>query len=104
MSARLAKLSTLHSYELKFVEETLESLNSITQLLLIVDMDSVGEEKFQAIKHQKSDQTTFILGYSRELDMNQTAHFRELGYDMVLHRNKLLKNLDPIVRQITNAD
>ena len=103
MSARLAKLSTLHSYELKFIEDTLELSNPGTQALFIIDMDSVDEEKFQSVQHLKDDKTVFILGYARKLDSSQVAHFRELGYDMVLRRNKLLMNMGPIIKKITDA-
>ena len=103
MSARLAKLSTLHSYDLKFIEDTLELSNSASQILLIIDMDSVDESKFQGVQHLKDDKTVFILGYSRELDNTQVIQFRKLGYDMVLRRNKLLRNLEPVIKQITNA-
>ena len=41
MSARLAKLSTLHSYGLQFFEDNIEVFNSASQILLIIDMDSI---------------------------------------------------------------
>ena len=67
-------------------------------------MDSMDENKFRDAQHLKDDKTIFILGYARVLDKSQVVHFRELGYDMVLRRKKLLRNLEPIVNQIANVD
>ena len=38
------------------------------------------------------------------MDGARIKYFRELGCDMVLKRNKLLKNLDTILQKIINAD
>ena len=61
MSARLAKLSTLHSFELKFFKDKLQLSDSFSQILMIIDMDNVNEEKFQVIQKIKDDKAIFIL-------------------------------------------
>ena len=104
MSAQLAKLSTLHSYDLKFFEDMPELLNLDSQILLIIDMDKVDMNKFQGIIKLKDEKSIFVLGYIRKLDSIRLAHFKALGYDMVMHRNKLLMNLESIVRKIINAN
>ena len=67
-------------------------------------MDKVDKDKFQSIIKLKDEKSMFVLGYIRELDSIRLAHFKELGYDMVMHRNKLLMNLESIVKKITNAN
>ena len=104
MSARLAKLSSINSYKLKFFENNLDLPNTSSQILLIIDIDKVDEEKLQDVIKLKDEKYIFILGYIKELDSKRIAYFRKLGYDMVLRRNKLLMNLGPIVKQITNAN
>ena len=104
MSARLAKLSSLNSYKLKFLENSLELPNTSSQMLLIIDIDKVNEERLKGVCNLKDEKNIFILGYIRELDSKRIAYFRKLGYDMVLRRNKLLMNLESIVKQITNAN
>ncbi|SVD70853.1 uncharacterized protein METZ01_LOCUS423707 [marine metagenome] len=104
MSARLAKLSTLHSYDLKFFEDMPKLLNLDSQILLIIDLDEVDMDKFQGIVSLKDEKSIFVLGYIRKLDSIRLAHFKELGYDMVIHRNKLLMNMESIVKKITNAN
>ena len=104
MSARLAKLSSAYSYELVFCENGLQLQDSAAQSVLIIDIDSIEEEEFQKVDHFKDDDSVFILGYAREMDGAQIKHLRELGYDMVLRRNKLLKNLDTILQNIIHVN
>jgi len=103
MSARLAKISSLNSYELKFLENIPEISNVSSPILLIIDMDKIDEEKFQNVTKLKDEVSIFILGYIRELNSKRVAYFRNLGYDMVLRRNKLLMNMGPIIKKITDA-
>ena len=104
MSARLAKLSTVNSYELIFCEKSLQFPNLKTQRILIVDMDSLEEEDLEKVAHLGQDELTFIIGYAREMDGAQIKYLRKLGCDMVLRRNKLLKNLNTLLKKVINAD
>jgi len=104
MSARLAKLSTANSYKLIFCEKGLQFPNLETQRVLIVDTDSLEEEDLEKVAHLGQDELTFIIGYACEMDGTQIKYFRKLGCDMALRRNKLLKNLDTILKKVINAD
>ena len=104
MSARLAKLSTANSYDLIFYENGLQLIDSGIQRVLIIDMSSLEKDDFEHIAHLQEDDSVFIIAYDHEMDGAQIKYFREIGCDMVLQRNKLLKNLDTILQKIINAD
>ena len=43
------------------------------------------------------------LDIKKNIDGGQAKYYKEQGCDMVLPRNKLLKNLDSILNKINNA-
>jgi hypothetical protein len=105
MSARLAKFSTSNSYELIFCENGLKvPKDAAVQSVLIIDVGGLKEEEFRQITQLQDDDLVFIIAYDQEVDGSQIKYFRELGCDMVLKRNKLLKNLEKILQKIINAD
>ena len=104
MSARLAKLSSAQSYELVFCENGLQLQNLAARSVLIIDMDNIEEDEFQKADHYKDDDSVFIIGYAREMNGAQIKHLRGLGYDMVLKRNKLLRNLNTILQNIIHVN
>ena len=104
MSARLAKLSTANSYELIFCENGLQLTDSGARCVLIIDIGGLAEDEFKQITQLQEDDSVFVIAYNLEMDGPRIKYFRELGCDMVLKRNKLLKNLDTILQKIINAD
>ena len=104
MSARLAKLSTNYSYQLNFCENELPVMNLEARNVLIIDMDSVRKEEFHKSAHLLNNDSVFIIGYALKVDIAKIKYFRGMGYDMVLRRNKLLKNLNTILQKIINND
>ena len=103
MSARLAELSSSHSYDLVFCENGFLLPNSAVKSVLIIDLDNVTEDEFHKVRHLKDDESVFIIGYALDMYGAQIKHFRELGYDMVLRRKKLLRNLDTILQKVLHA-
>ena len=103
MSARLAKLSSTYSYKLVFCENRLQFPDSAAQSVVIIDLDSVEKDEFQNVSHLQDDNSIFIIGYAQDLDGAQIKHFRGFGYDMILRRKKLLRNLDSILQKVMHA-
>ena len=105
MSARLAKFSTSNSYELIFCENGLQvPADAAVQSVLIIDIGGLEEEEFKQIPQLQEVASFFIIAYDREMDGARLKYLMELGCDMVLRRNKLLKNLDTILQKIIYAD
>ena len=104
MSARLAKFSTSNSYELIFCENGLQLIDLGARCVLIIDIGDLAEDEFEHITQLHEDNSFFIIAYDREMDGDRIKYFREMGCDMVLKRNKLLKNLDTILQKIIYAD
>jgi len=104
MSARLAKFSTANSYELIFCENGLQLTDSGAQCVLIIDIGALVEDECEQITQLQADDSVFIIAYDREMDGARLKYLMELGCDMVLRRNKLLKNLDTILQKIIYAD
>ena len=103
MSARLAKLSTSHSYDLIFFENGIQLPDSKVQSILIIDLDDMEEDEFQNSINVLNDHSVFIIGYARKLNGAKVKHFSGLGYNMVLKRNKLLRNMNSILQKIIHA-
>ena len=103
MSARLAKLSTTHSYELIFFENGIQFPDSRAQSILIIDLDDIKEDEFQNSNNFLNDNSVFIIGYARKMDGAKIKHFSGLGYNMILKRNKLLRNMNSILQKIIHA-
>ncbi|MBC8257314.1 MAG: hypothetical protein H8E85_08405 [Candidatus Marinimicrobia bacterium] len=103
MSARLAKLSTTYSYQLIFCESLAGLPKPETQIVIIIDLRDMNEKDLEQIQDLQNNNSFFILGYTQTIDGGQVKYFKAIGCDMVLRRNKLLKNLESILKKINNA-
>ena len=103
MSARLAKLSTTHSYQLIFCENWQEFPDSNTNMVMIIELDKLENGELKQLQELRNNNAIFIIGYNKNIDGVQAKYYKEQGCDMVLRRNKLLKNLDSILNKINNA-
>ena len=102
MSARLAKLSTTHSYQLIFCENWQEFPDSNTNMVMIIELDKLEDDELKQLQELRNNNAIFIIGYNKNIDGRQAEYYKEQGCDMVLRRNKLLKNLDSILNKINN--
>ena len=103
MSAQLAKLSTSYSYSLIFCESHLKVPDTNTQILAIIDLQNLQKADFEKLQELRNSKNIFIIGYTQIVDGGQVKQFKSFGCDMVLRRNKLLKNLETIMVKIENA-
>ena len=103
MSARLAKLTTAHSYQLIFCENWQELPDSNTNMVIIIELDKLKDDELNQLQELRNNNAIFIIGYNKNVDGGQAKYYKEQGCDMVLRRNKLLKNLDSILNKINNA-
>jgi len=103
MSACLAKLSTLHSYELQFCEKKTQ-LTSIQNIsVFIVDLDGKNEKELIQIHSFVPEKGITIIGYTKSLNITLKKYFMKFGYNIVFRRNDILKNLDSVLKNIFNA-
>ena len=103
MSARLAKLSTTHSYQLKFYENWQEFPYSNTNIVMIIELSKLKDEELKQLQELKNNNSIFVIGFNKNIDGGQAKFYKKQGCDMVLRRNKLLKNLDSILNKIDHA-
>ena len=103
MSARLAKLSTTYSYKLIFCENWQELPDFNTNMVIIIELDKLKDDELKQLQKLRNNDAIFIIGYNKNIDGGQAKYYKEQGCDMVLRRNKLLKNLDSILNKINNA-
>jgi len=103
MSARLAKLSTAHSYQLIFCDNWQEFPDSNTNMVMVIELDKLKDDELKQLQELRNNNAIFIIGYNKNIDGGQSKYYKEQGCDMVLRRNKLLKNLDSILNKINNA-
>ncbi len=103
MSAHLAKLSTVHSYQLNFYSESADILNLSPPTVLIIDLGGLTEIELLSIKELPASSHLTIIGYSQQIAAPQVNYFKEFGCHMVLGRNELLKNLHSIINKAFNA-
>ena len=103
LSARLAKLSTTYSHHLIFCENWQELADSNTNIVMIIELSKLKDDELKQVQELRNNNTIFIIGYNKNIDGGQAKYYKEQGCDMVLRRNKLLKNLDSILNKINNA-
>jgi hypothetical protein len=103
MSAHLAKISTVHSYDLNFYFEGADILKTVLPTVLIVDLGGLSEKELLSIKDLTPSSHLTIIGYSQQIAASQVNYFKEFGCHIVLGRNELLKNLNSIINKAFNA-
>ena len=103
MSARLAKLSTTYSYQLIFCENWEELPDSNTNMVIIIELGKLKDDELNQLQELRNNNAIFIIGYNQNVDGGNVKFYKDRGCDMVLRRNKLLKNIDSILNNINNA-
>ena len=103
MSAQLAKISNINTYELQFCD-TITQLSNISEpTALIIDLNSTSEKNLQRLIGYKKNQNITLMGYCQELNGPLMKYFKEMGCEMVFKRYELMKNLGSILNKIFNA-
>ena len=104
MSAQLAKLANLQSFDLNFFGDGFEiSKNKITTVL-IVDLLRLSKNDLNKLTNFRKNELLTIIGYIDHIEAPQVKYFNDYGCHMVLGRNELLKNLHSILKKIFYAD
>ena len=103
MSAQLAKLANLHSYDLKFFGDGFKVLENKVPTVLIIDLLKLSEDDLNnMLKFPKTELLT-IIGYVQRLLIHQVKFYKEYGCHMVIGRKDLLRNLNSIIKKIFHA-
>ena len=103
MSAHLAKISTIHSYQLQFCD-AIDQISDISEpAALIIDLNSISEENLQRLVELKKIHNIAVMGYCQELNGPLLTYFKTMGCKMVFKRSELMKNLGSILNKIFNA-
>ena len=104
MSARLAKLSTMHSYDLIFYSDDFIVYENKIPAVLIVDLLRLSENDLNNLLNFSKTELLTIIGYLHKIEAPQVKYFKDYGCQMVIGRNELLKNLNSILKKIFHAD
>tara|TARA_B100000315_G_C14407246_1_gene509308 strand:- start:94 stop:450 length:357 start_codon:yes stop_codon:yes gene_type:complete len=104
MSARLAKLSTIHSYDLNFYGDDFTVYENKIPTVLIVDLLRLSENDLNNLLNVSKTELLTIIGYLHQVSAAQVKYFKNYGCHMVIGRNELLKNLHSILKKIFHAD
>ena len=100
MSAQLAKLANLHSYDLKFVGDAFIVTENKVPTVLIVDLLKLSKDDLNNMFNFPKTELFTIIGYMHQLAIHQVKLYKEYGCHMVIGRNDLLKNLNSIIKKI----
>ena len=103
MSAQLAKLSNLHSYDLKFFGDGSTVLENKVPTVLIIDLLKLSEDDLNNMLNYPKTELLTIIGYLHQLTNSQVKFYKEYGCHMVIGRKDLLKNLNSILKNILYA-
>ena len=103
MSAQLAKLANLHSYDLKFFGDGFKVLENKVPTVLIIDLLKLSEDDLNNMLNFPKTELLIIIGYLHQLEIPQVKFYKEYGCHMVFGRNNLLKNLNSILNKIFHA-
>ena len=101
-SARIAKLVTENSYDLKLVNE-LELIKKINEEILIVDLNCIDDNDLWNLSNIKGNNFFVLLGFCKELTADLINYYSSLGCDIVLQRKEFLNNLHSIIRKAFHA-
>ena len=104
MSARLAKLSTMHSYDLNFYGNDFTVYKNKIPAVLIVDLLRLSKNDLNDLLNIPKTELLTIIGYLHQVSAAQVKYFKNYGCHMVIGRNELLKNLHSILKKIFYAD
>ena len=103
MSAQLAKLANLYSYDLKFVGDNFIVSENKVHKVLIVDLLKLSEDDLNNMLNFPKTELLIIIGYLHQLAIPQVKFYKEYGCHMVMVRKDLLKNLNSILKNILYA-
>ena len=104
MSAQLAKLANLHSYDLNFIGDDFIVSENKTPTVLIVDLRGISENDLNNLSIFHKTKLLIIIGYLNQVAATDVKYYKDFGCHMVIGRNKLMKNLNPILKKIFHAD
>ena len=99
MSAKLAKLANLHSFDLIFIGDDLTVTGNDMPTVLLVDLLKLSENDLKNLLNFSNNELLTIIGYLHQIAVLQVKYFKDYGCDMVIGRNKLLKNLNSIIKK-----
>ena len=103
MSAQLAKLANLYSYDLKFIRDDFTVSENKVPTVLIVDLLKLSKDDLNNMLNFPKTELLTIIGYLYQLAIPQVKFYKEYGCHMVIGRNDLLKNLNSIIKKIFHA-
>ena len=103
MSAQLAKLANLHSYDLKFFGDDFTVSENKVSTVLIVDLLKLSEDDVNNMLNFPKTELLTIIGYLQQIEISQVKFYKEYGCHMVIGRKDLLKNLNSILKNIFYA-
>ena len=103
MSAQLAKLANLHSYELNFFGGDFTVYENKIPTVLIVDLLRLSKNDLNILLNLPKTELLTIIGYLHQLAIPQVKLYKEYGCHMVIGRKDLLNNLNSILKKIFHA-
>ena len=103
MSAQLAKLANLHSYDLKFFGDGFKVLENKVPTVLIIDLLILSEDDLNNMLNYPKTELLTIIGYLHQLTNSKVKFYKEYGCHVVFGRKDLLKNLNSILKNIFYA-
>ena len=77
MSAKLAKLANLHSYDLKFFGDDFTVSGNKAPTVLIVDLLKLSEDDLNNMLNYPKSELLTIIGYLHELAISQVKFYKE---------------------------
>ena len=104
MSSQLAKLASLHSYDLNFLGDDFIVIENRIPTVLIVDLLRLSGNDLSNLNNLPKTEILTIIGYLHQIAAPQVKYFKDYGCNLVIGRNELLKNLSSIIKKIFHAD
>lgn len=102
MSSRVAKISSDLSIDLMFYEKGFGFDQSGANYTFIIDVKILSENDFRKLQSLSKMKNVFIIGYIDKIDAARVKSLNRSGFDIVLKRNELLKNLKKIIYKAIN--
>ena len=103
MSAQLAKLANLQSFDLNFLGDSFAISENKIPTVLIVDLLKLSKDDLNNMVNFPKTELLTIIGYMHQLAIPQVKLYKDYGCHMVIGRKDLLNNLNSILKKIFHA-
>ena len=101
LSFSMASICNLNGYNLNFpnVKDYASEFSNVKYGIVIIDINNKKLDAFALADYLHQDTGFLIVGFLDTLNREEKIHAQKQGFDIVMNRDTLFRNLDTILTQ-----